>query len=206
MAPARARRSAVDRGAQRSELSSLHGTHKASLPRFIPPQLATLVDAAPNGDDWLHEVKLDGYRMLARIDGPRVRLVTRNGSDWTEKFEPLVTALAGLGLKSALLDGEMVHLNADGASSFGGLQEDLSEERPDRLTYFLFDLLALDGYLLTGCALEDRKRVLKAVVRRAPKGSHIRYSDHVIGHGPAFFAKACAAKLEGIVSKPAVTR
>jgi bifunctional non-homologous end joining protein LigD len=79
-----------------------------------------------------------------------------------------------------MLDGEIVHLNADGTSSFGALQEDLSEEHPEHLTYFLFDLLALDGYVLTGCKLEDRKRVLEQVIVRSPKGL-LRYSDHVMG-------------------------
>jgi bifunctional non-homologous end joining protein LigD len=173
---------------------------KGSLPAFIPPQLATLVDKAPVGDAWLHEVKLDGYRLLARIEGPRIKLVTRRGNDWTEKFDPLVKALAGLKLRSAMLDGETVHLNPDGTSSFGGLQEDLSEERPDRLCYSLFDLLALDGYVLTGCKLEDRKRVLEQVLAHAPNGP-IRYSDYVTGHGPEFYASVCKVNLEGIVSK-----
>jgi bifunctional non-homologous end joining protein LigD len=200
MAQPCARHSAANRTIQRQEASSLRGAHKAALPTFVPPQLATLVEAAPAGNDWLHEVKLDGYRMLARIDGARIKLVTRRGNDWSDKFGPLVAALAKLKLKSALLDGEIVHLNADGTSSFGALQKDLSEERPERLTYFLFDVLALDGYVLTGCALEDRNRVLEAIVSRAPKGP-IRYSGHIIGNGSAFFAKACAASLEGIVSK-----
>jgi bifunctional non-homologous end joining protein LigD len=99
-----------------------------------------------------------------------------------------------------MLDGEIVHLNPDGTSSFGALQEDLSEERPDRLSYSLFDLLAFDGYVLTGCKLEDRKRVLEQIIARAPKGP-ILYSDHVLGHRPDFYASACAARLEGIVSK-----
>jgi bifunctional non-homologous end joining protein LigD len=173
---------------------------KGPLPSFIPPQLATLVDAAPAGDAWLHEVKLDGYRLLARIEGARTKLLTRRGNYWTEKFEPLAHALAKLKLRTAMLDGEIVHLNPDGTSSFGALQADLSEDRPDRLTYFLFDILALDGYVLTGCKLEDRKRVLEQVVARAPK-EPIRYSDHVIGHGEQFYASACKARLEGIVSK-----
>jgi bifunctional non-homologous end joining protein LigD len=145
-------------------------------------------------------VKHDGYRLLARIDGKRIRLLTRRGNDWTEKFEPIVRGLAVLKLNSAILDGEIVHLMPDGTSSFGALQEDLSEERPDRLCYFLFDLLALEGYGLTGCKLEDRKRVLEQIVDHAPIGP-IRYSDHVVGHGPEFFAQACKAHLEGIVSK-----
>jgi bifunctional non-homologous end joining protein LigD len=163
--------------------SSTAGVRKGPLPSFIPPQLATLGDAAPAGDAWLHEVKLDGYRLLARIDGPRIKLMTRRGNDWTDKFEPLVRALAKLKLRSAMLDGEIVHLSLDGTSSFGALQEDLSEEHPERLTYFLFDLLALDGYVLTGCKLEDRKRALEQVIARAPKGP-LSYSDHVIGRGP----------------------
>ena len=119
----------------------------------------------------------------------------------TVKFEPLVKALTGLKLRSSMLDGEIVHLMPDGTSSFGALQEDLSEERPDRLTYFLFDLLALNGYVLTGSKLEDRKRLLEQIITRAPKNGRIRYSDHVVGHGPEFFASACKAHLEGIVSK-----
>ncbi len=170
MAQARARGSAVTRPVGRTDPGLLPGARKAALPRFIPPKLARLVDAAPTGNDWLHEVKLDGYRMLARIDGKRIRLVTRNGNDWTEKFEPLVSALASLGLKSALLDGEIVHLIPDGTSSFGALQQDLSEERPDTLTYFLFDVLALDGQLLIGWALDDRKHLLEALMSRVPQG------------------------------------
>jgi bifunctional non-homologous end joining protein LigD len=131
---------------------------------------------------------------------PAFKLMTRRGNDWTEKFGPLERALAKLNLRSAMLDGEIVHLNAEGTSSFGALQEDLSEERPERLNYFLFDLLALDGYVLTGCKLEDRKRVLEQVIARAPKGP-LRYTDHVIGRGPEFYASACKASLEGIISK-----
>jgi len=153
--------------------SSPNGAIRSPLPKFTPPQLATLVDEAPRGDGWLHEVKLDGYRLLARIDGSRIRLLTRRGNDWTSKFEPLVKALGMLKLRSAMLDGEVVHLMPDGTSSFGGIQKDLSEERPERLTYFLFDILALDGYLLTGCTLQDRKRALEQIVTRAPKGPTI---------------------------------
>jgi bifunctional non-homologous end joining protein LigD len=188
------------RGARPLALAAIPGVRKGTLPHFIPPQLATLVDGAPAGDAWLHEVKLDGYRLLARIDGSRIKLMTRRGNDWTEKFGPLVRALAKLKLRSAMLDGEIVHLTPDGTSSFGALQDDLSEERPEHLTYFLFDLLALDGYVLTGCKLVDRKRVLEQVFAWAPKGP-LRYSDHVLGRGPEFYASACKASLEGIVSK-----
>src|SRR5690348_7336621 len=109
------------RRSRTSDLSRIPGVRKAALPRFIAPQLATLVDDAPAGDAWLHEVKLDGYRMLARIDGKRIRLLTRRGNDWTEKFEPLVRGIVALNLGSAMLDGEVVHLMPDGTSSFGAL-------------------------------------------------------------------------------------
>jgi bifunctional non-homologous end joining protein LigD len=131
---------------------------------------------------------------------PASKLLTCRGNDWTEKFEPLARALAKLKLRTAMLDGEIVHLNTEGTSSFGAIQEDLSEDRPERLTYFLFDILALESYVLTGCNLEDRKRVLERIISRSSKGP-IRYSDHIVGHGPEFCASACKAHLEGIVSK-----
>lgn len=181
-------------------LPSIPGARRGAVPDFITPQLATLAASPPQGNDWLHEIKFDGYRMLARIVEGRVQLITRNGNDWTDKFPAIVAALSRIELRSAFFDGEIVHLGENGASSFSGLQADLSENRSDRLTYFVFDLLALDGYILTGCRLDDRKRLLQAVISGAPQGA-IRYSEHIVGNGPAFFAKACGARLEGIVSK-----
>jgi bifunctional non-homologous end joining protein LigD len=182
------------------ELSSLPGARRVAVPASITPQLATLAASPPRGTDWLHEIKFDGYRMLARVAEGGIRLMTRNGNDWTDKFPALVAALAETGLRSAFLDGEIVHLGETGASSFSALQADLSEGRSDRLTYFVFDLLALDGYVLTDCRLDDRKRILQSVLAAAPQGA-IRYSEHIVGNGPAFLAKACGASLEGIVSK-----
>ena len=137
--------------------------------------------------------------MLSWLKGGRVRMVARNGNDRTDKFQVTAEALKRLRVRSATLDGEVVRLTRKGTSSSGNLQKDLSKERSDRLTYVVFDLLALDDYVLTGCGLEDRKRVLQLLVRRAPPQIH--YSDHVIGHWAEFYAKACAASLEGIVSK-----
>jgi bifunctional non-homologous end joining protein LigD len=119
-------------------------TKASPLPAFIKPQLATLTDAMPTGSDWVHEVKFDGYRTLAYISGDEVTMYTRNGLDWTEKFGPVPTALRKLKVDSAILDGEIVALNADQISSFSALKNSLSEGGDD-LSYYAFDLLYLNG-------------------------------------------------------------
>ena len=172
---------------------------KASLPDFVPPQLATLVRAAPGGDGWFHEIKLDGYRVLARIDRGRVTLLTRSGQDWTAKFPGVATAAERLRTKSALLDGEVVVLDAHGVSHFQSLQEALSQGRTQDLVYFVFDLLYLDGRDLRSLPLSERKALLARLLRGSDKT--IRYSDHVEGQGGAFYDKACRMGLEGIISK-----
>jgi len=174
----------------------------SSLPRFIQPQLATLVDAAPTGDAWLHEMKYDGYRILARIARGKVTLESRNGNDWTEKFPAIVHAATRLPLDQAMLDGEVAVLLPDGTTSFQALQNALSGTHAGRLVYMVFDLLHLDGSDLTGARLENRKAELAALFRKAGKAAEpLRYSDHVVGGGPQVFAKACRLGLEGIVSK-----
>jgi bifunctional non-homologous end joining protein LigD len=176
------------------------GAHKAAMPETITPQLATLAEKAPNGDEWLHEIKYDGYRLLARIEGGKVRLVTRNGLDWTAKFPALARALAELPLDSGLVDGEVVALTAEGSTSFAELQDALSRRDTSGLVFYAFDLLYLDGYDLTGAALEDRKAALADIV---PPGSTdmVRYSDHQQGRGPDVLRYICQYGLEGIVSK-----
>jgi bifunctional non-homologous end joining protein LigD len=172
---------------------------KATLPEFIPPQLATLVRSAPEGDEWLHEIKLDGYRVLARIDRGRVKLLTRSGQDWTAKFPSLAAAAERLRAKSALLDGEVVVLDAHGISHFQSLQEALSPGRTQDLLYFVFDLLYLDGRDLRSLPLFERKALLARLLRGS--GNTIRYSEHVEGQGGRFYDKACRMGLEGIISK-----
>src|SRR5690554_4244608 len=120
--------------------SLLKGARRAPLPHMIAPQLATLGREVPSQGHWLHEIKLDGYRLLARIDHGAVTLLTRNGKDWTRRFPEVVQALAALPLTSALLDGEVVALGQDGISRFGQLQEALSSGHTAALTYTLFDL------------------------------------------------------------------
>jgi bifunctional non-homologous end joining protein LigD len=176
------------------------GARKAAMPETVTPQLATLAEKAPNGDEWVHEIKYDGYRLLARIEGGKVRLVTRNGLDWTAKFPALARALAELPLDSGLVDGEVVALTTEGGTSFAELQDALSRRDTSELVFYAFDLLYLDGDDLTGAALEDRKAALADIV---PPGSTdmVRYSDHQHGRGPDVLRYICQYGLEGIVSK-----
>ena len=175
----------------------------AALPEFIPPELATLTDKAPAGDGWIHEIKLDGYRTAARLEAGKVRMLTRSGLDWTARFRPIATALALPKIRAAYLDGEIAVMGEDGITSFAALQDALSRGQAQRLTYHVFDLLHLDGRDLTGLPLIERKALLAPLIARLPKGGPIRYSDHVQGQGPAFFAQACKHHLEGIVAKRA---
>lgn len=180
--------------------SGIKGARKARLPDFLPPTLATLATAPPTGDRWLHEIKFDGYRLQARIEAGRVKLLTRSGLDWTKKFgKTVVSALAELPIGSALIDGELVVETGAGASDFSALQADLSAGRDDRFTFYLFDLLHLDGYDLTRLPLETRKALLEKLV---PGISGIlRYSGHFDENGALVLRHACRLSLEGVVSK-----
>jgi bifunctional non-homologous end joining protein LigD len=172
------------------------------LPETFEVELATLVDTAPPSDSWIHEIKLDGYRLVARVDGKRdIKLFTRNGLDWSDRVPTLRAALAQLSVKNAAFDGELCSLKSDGVSSFQDLQNALSAGREAQLIYFAFDLLWLDGEDLRALPLLERKARLEEVLR-GQKGV-VRYSDHVVGDGPAFFARAGDMKLEGIISKRA---
>jgi bifunctional non-homologous end joining protein LigD len=171
----------------------------AKLPAFVEPELATLVDAAPKGDDWFHEIKYDGYRMLARLERGSVRWITRNGLDWTKRFASLSPAIAALSVQSALFDGEVVVEREDGTTDFQDLQNAFRGAGSASLRYRVFDLLHFDGLDLRPAALEERKKALHRVLGRA-RGP-VRFGDHVTGEGPAFHARACKLGLEGIVSK-----
>jgi bifunctional non-homologous end joining protein LigD len=169
-----------------------------TLPAWVSPQLATLVAAAPVGDDWLHEVKLDGYRILARIERGRARLLTRNRQNWTDRFPAVAEAAAALPVKEAFLDGEIVAFDRGGVSSFQALQEGAEGWS---LAYVAFDLLFLDGQDLRSRPLLERKRALARLLRG--RRGRVRYSEHVVGSGPKAHQRACREKLEGIVSKRA---
>jgi bifunctional non-homologous end joining protein LigD len=181
-------------------LERIPGARKRPMPANLKPQLATLADKAPQGPDWLHEIKYDGYRLLTRIEGAKARLITRGGLDWTTKFPELAGQFAKLPISTALIDGEVVHLEADGTTSFAGLQDALSAGKTEGLTFFAFDLLYQGGWDLSGAALEDRKAALAELIPRSAQGV-LRYSDHQIDRGPEFLQQACSYRLEGIISK-----
>jgi bifunctional non-homologous end joining protein LigD len=160
-----------------------------------------LVDKAPAGDRSLHEIKLDGHRTAARIESGKVRMLTRKGLDWTARFGSIAKALAALSVKATYLDGEIVAVRPDGVSSFADLQEALSTGQAGRLSYYVFDLLHLDGHDLTRLPLIQRKRALQGLLANMPKERPVYYSEHLVGNGPAAFRHACELGLEGIVSK-----
>ena len=168
------------------------------LPRAL--QLATLVDEPPEGDDWLHEQKFDGYRILAVIDRGEVRLSSRRFKEWTAEFPAVVRALASLPVQRAVLDGEVAVVLPDGRTTFQGLQNSFADPSAS-LVYFAFDLLWLDDEDLSLLTLEQRKLRLAALLATRGAPGTIRYSDHVVGQGAKFLELACKRGLEGIVSK-----
>jgi bifunctional non-homologous end joining protein LigD len=169
------------------------------MQRYAEAQLATLVDQPPEGPQWLHEIKFDGYRLLGFVSNGEARLRTRNGKDWTDRFSSLATWLEKLKVKDAVLDMEAVILDVEGKSSFQALQAALGDARMRaKIVAYVFDLLHLDGNDLTALPLTERKKKLRALLGA---GRVLRYSEHVAGDGSRMFAKACATGLEGIVSK-----
>jgi DNA ligase D-like protein (predicted ligase) len=171
------------------------------LPPFIQPQLTALVRAAPEGEGWLHEIKFDGYRMHARLERGDVRLLTRTGLNWTDKYPPIAAALARLQVDAAYLDGELCGVRGDGTTSFSMMQAASDAGNAAALAFFLFDCLYLDGEDLRQLAVIERKQRLTELL--AGTAAPLQYSDHQIGRGPEFHAEACKLRLEGIVSKRA---
>lgn len=171
------------------------------VPADTPMQLATLATQAPSGPEWIHEIKYDGYRARIAIRDGHARVLTRTLADWTERFGPIASAATALPASSALLDGEIVALGADGVSDFGELQRSLSAKDVSSLRYMAFDLLHLDGHDLRDQPLLARKELLRSLLEAAAPESPIRYTDHVVADGHAFHHEACAHRLEGAVSK-----
>ncbi len=178
------------------------GSVAGPLPDFVAPSLALRVDDAPSGEAWVHEVKFDGYRLEARIENGKVALLTRNRQKWTDRFAAVAKALAALEIDTALLDGEVVVEGDNGVTSFSELVADLKAGSSDRMVYYAFDLLHLNGVDLRGVALVDRKAVLAEVLKGRRKGK-VRFSEHVAGDGAIVLDKACELGLEGIISKRA---
>ncbi len=197
----KAKKNRTDPTDRSDELKKLPGARKAKIPAAVEAQLATLVDEVPQGEEWIHELKYDGYRALCHLKDGEARLITRNGKDWTDRFESVAREAETLPADQAILDGEVVVLEANGTTSFQALQNALSEGREKDLVYFVFDLLYLDGYDLRPAALEERKTALGALL--AGRSQILRFGDHVRGGGEEFYRQACSFGLEGIVCKRA---
>jgi bifunctional non-homologous end joining protein LigD len=183
------------------QLKNLPGARKAALPEFVSPQLATLVKEAPRGNEWLHELKFDGYRLLCHLQRGHVRLWTRNRKDWTDKFPNVAKALQALRVQSAILDAEVVAMDSSGRSSFQGLQQAIHKTGGKGLVLEVFDLIYVEGFNIQRTPLIQRKGVLEHMIGSARSDRVLRYSDHVEGDGPKFLKQACDFGLEGIVSK-----
>jgi DNA ligase D len=183
--------------------SALAGAVRAPLPDRPRPQLATAAAAPPAGKDWLHEIKLDGYRTLARVERGAARLITRSGLDWTGRYGSLASAFADLPCRAALIDGEIVVQDADGISRFAMLQDALSRGAGHELTFFAFDLLHLNGWDLTAAPLLRRKALLGKLLAGLGPRHPVQESEHVAGGGAAFYERASEMGLEGVVSKRA---
>ena len=164
---------------------------KSNLARFVSPALATLTDKAPDGDNWVHEIKFDGYRIQARLERGKVKLLTRKGLDWTEKFPTIASTISKLRAKSAMFDGELVTEDTDGISSFSLLQRDLKDRRHDRMIFYIFDLLHLDGADLTSLPLSKRKEALAGLLSGLPERGALRLSESLTGSGTALLRHAC---------------
>ncbi|QDK43175.1 hypothetical protein DOM21_17280 [Bacteriovorax stolpii] len=163
-------------------------------------QLATLVDSLPLSEDWVHEIKYDGYRTLCRKDKKTIQLVTRGGLDWSKKYQSILKECEKLPVDSIVMDGEIVWLDNQGHSSFQGLQNALEVHRDGQLIYYVFDLLFLNGFDIRNFPLIERKKLLEQVIQKT-KSQKIIYSSHWNEDGASVFKSACDNKLEGIISK-----
>jgi bifunctional non-homologous end joining protein LigD len=171
------------------------------MPRDYVPQLATLVKTPPAGDEWWHEIKYDGYRIGCRVRGDAVTLISRNGKNWTANFPEIVAAVRKLRLTDTILDGEIAAVLADGRTSFQALQNVLHRsDGKATVIYFVFDLLRHEGENIEHLPLSVRQTRLRQLLGRQRNG-RIRVSEHVEGRGADILKHACAAGLEGIVSK-----
>ncbi|HWC29033.1 MAG TPA: non-homologous end-joining DNA ligase, partial [Dehalococcoidia bacterium] len=204
-AATRAARASAKTSSKKTSSTKKNGVEEdARLPKhapaFVAPQLAQLRDAPPEGDNWLHEIKFDGYRIIAVIDGGRVRLFTRNRQDWTKRYARIASVLSSLKLGDCTLDGELVALDEKGQGSFSRMQQQ-ADNPSIELVYYVFDLLNDHGVDIRTLPLAERKARLASLIGQGT--DYIRYSDHIIGDGADVLASACAMKLEGVVSKRA---
>jgi bifunctional non-homologous end joining protein LigD len=183
--------------------ATLSGSVEATAPKRLSPQLLTLSKVVPGGDNWLHEIKHDGFRMTVSISEGRTRLWTRNGFDWTARLPSLVKPLEDLGLSAAAFDAEMVCLDEEGRTDFARLHRCATRIGRGRPLLYLFDLVHINGWDLGRASLLDRKKLLRRILDESTdtETSVLRFSDHLIGSGRMVYEQACRLGLEGIVSK-----
>jgi bifunctional non-homologous end joining protein LigD len=170
-----------------------------SFPGFVEPALATLRAQVPEGDDWIHEIKYDGYRTQAHLRAGRATLFTRRGFDWTDQFRGVAEAIEALDATELVLDGEVIVQDDQGIPDFAALQSEIARRRSDRLTYCVFDILYLDGRDLRRLPVVTRKQTLANLI--SDRTGSIAYSSHLEGDGAAMLERACDMRLEGVVSK-----
>ena len=176
------------------------GAVAAPMPATLAPQLASLASAAPTSGDWSWEIKFDGYRLMARIEGAAVRLITRGGHDWSAKMPGLAQALAGLGLQSAWLDGEIVVLGQTGMPDFNALQNAFDRARTEGIVYFVFDLPYLEGHDLRAVPLAARREMLQQVLAAHPN-DRLRFSADFDADAASILESARRMGLEGVIAK-----
>lgn len=176
------------------------GARKAALPASLSPQLATLVDSLPGENNWLYEIKFDGYRIVTRIDSKKLQLITRNGHDWTAKLSTLAKALADLKISSAWLDGEIVVADDNGIPNFQALQNAFDTAKTQQIVYYVFDLPFYDGHDLREVPLIERRALLQEILRKA-NSDLVRYSDTFDAPAGEVVSSACRMGLEGVIGK-----
>jgi bifunctional non-homologous end joining protein LigD len=187
--------------AKRARIALPEGAVEAKLPAAFSPQLATLVAEPPSDDGWIYEIKFDGYRLLARVEGDDVRLFTRRGNDWSARMPGLVDAVRALGLGSAWVDGEIVVNGANGAPDFNALQNAFDSARTDDIQYYVFDLPYFAGHDLRALPLVERRAVLSAALDAAPAQGRVRFSQDFNSSARELLQNACRMHLEGMIGK-----
>ena len=190
----------MSRVVKRSPVKSAPSRRGAPLPQFIPPQLSQLVEKPPSGPQWLQEIKLDGYRMAARIDSGRVQLLTRTGLDWTHKYPSAVMALAQLKVKTAYIDGELCGVDESGLPSFAHTQAATDSGSGAPLVYYAFDLLHLDGRDVSRLPLIERKPLLEPLIVGK---LGLQFNGHETGDGELILEHAGKLGFEGVVPSSA---
>ena len=168
------------------------------LPKFVPPQLSQPVEKPPSGPQWVHEIKLDGYRMAARIDSGRVQLLTRTGLDWSAKYPSVLATLANVNVKTAYIDRELCGVDDAGLPSFARTQAASDGERGVHLVYYAFDLLHIGGWDISGLSLIERRALLEPLVANKPG---LQFNGHDAGDGELILKHASKLGFEGVVSK-----